>query len=210
MFTPAAASIAEEFVKNRTDRNGRATTDSLYSRITVNGTMSPKNLEEIRSSITLTLPFNFTDTSVINSQIRIQPSDPYTLQVCPTYNGMSEWGQGSTIQMVDGKAVVTLITKLMPDAKAFNDVVYTKRLDPPTLKLLPYLCKQYILEWAAGRKAAIMAFDGKTPTAADLTFDTSPPLFNLLNSIPAGNTVNDTVTYPTARSYFMELARQGE
>lgn len=203
MFTPAAASIAEEFVKNRTDRNGRATTDSLYSRITVNGTMSPKNLEEIRSSITLTLPFNFTDTSVINSQIRIQPSDPYTLQVCPTYNGMSEWGQGSTIQMVDGKAVVTLITKLMPDAKAFNDVVYTKRLDPPTLKLLPYLCKQYILEWAAGRKAAIMAFDGKTPTAADLTFDTSPPLFNLLNSIPAGNTVNDTVTYPTARSYLI-------
>lgn len=115
--------------------------------IRVVGTMSTRNMEEINGSIKLAICFNFTDTSTLESQIRISSVSPYYLYMSPDASAMPEFKN-----VLDPETKTSSIT---PENAAYNAMHCGNLLSYTDIHLLPFHTRDMILRWAKSRYARV-------------------------------------------------------
>ena len=114
--------------------------------IPVKGTISGTNIAEIERSITYTVCFNFTDTSRIESQIRISSED-LKLYMSPDASGLPEFK--NTIDP-------TLKTStIAPDNTNYNNLHTGILVTPEIFYCLPFHTRNIINSWATVRYARV-------------------------------------------------------
>ena len=118
--------------------------------IQVVGKMSATNMTEINRSISLALCFNFTDTSTIESQIRISSKTPYSLHMSFDATALPEF-----INKMDTSTSTSTITASNAD---HNDVHCGILLRYTDFYLLPYHTRDIINRWATSRYSRVVAW----------------------------------------------------
>lgn len=153
---PLAKSIYDAFLSKKAGDPNKI----MWQGIQVYGTITEETKEEIRKSISYSIYLNFSDTTVIDRQIRVSANDargfsrwnettnPYKIYMSPNFLARPEY----TSVKVGDQYVLTL------DANAlnWNKVNCGIELTPEMLKLLPYHLRSYILNWANSRYERIM------------------------------------------------------
>ena len=186
-----------------------STTNQMYKAIDVSGTITRTAMDEINKSIQYSIYFNLTDTSAIESQLRIHPAiGAHKFQFCPTFNGVNEWEQYDIISVGQQgqRNTKTLGVRTNAAKVALNNSLHID-IDDTFLFYLTHQCRKFILEWAIAKKTVIMQFYNEPIQPSDLEFEKRQPIFNLLNTIPPLPSVGTppAIQYPpsTSRTYLI-------
>lgn len=131
---------------------------NIRRSIPVTGTISATNIQEIEASISLSICLNFTDTSNLQSQIRIS-SDDYKIYMSPDGSAKPEYK--TTIQ--NGQSYLT------PANAGYNSIHCPIEITAARFFLLPFHTRNLISQWANARYNRI--FGTTNPNAnTGLTF----------------------------------------
>jgi len=149
---------------------------SLWRGVTVLGTITQKNKDEVSKSIRYSLPFNFSDNTLIERQLRISGTDG-SAYISPTFNAMPEFK--TTMTKADSNTVTAADITIAVDLyAAINNASNTLPLPGQNfLKYIPYHARNYMVEWFNERKKRVSALllgagDSKNPvTIPSPTFD---------------------------------------
>ena len=113
---------------------------NIRRSIPVTGTISATNIREIDDSISLSICLNFTDTSNLQSQIRIS-SDDYKIYMSPDGSAKPEYK--TTIQ--NGQSYLTLVNA------GYNTIHCPIEITAARFFLLPFHTRNLISQWANAR-----------------------------------------------------------
>ena len=152
LSTTLSSKIKSEFETSKIGQRG----NQLYKTLSLTGTISDTNKQEIRNSIRYAMYFNFTDTSKTESQICVSKELPCNLYVFNDCSGMSEF------VYVKGKVIVNTpgITHNSTRRIQFQDNMF---------KLLPYHTRDYIRRWAINRRKRVAKFYSEAEAATIIT-----------------------------------------
>ena len=149
--------------------------------IRVVGTMSTRNMEEINGSIKLAICFNFTDTTTLESQIRISSTSPYYLYMSPDASAMPEFKN-----VLNPETKTSTIT---PENAAYNATHCGNLLSYTDIYLLPFHTRDMIFRWAKSRYARVKKWGdegaGSVSTAGQTDWrEAGSGSFNFLSGSP--------------------------
>lgn len=122
-------------------------TSTPQRTIRVVGAMNQRNMDEIKESIKLVVCFNFTDTTILESQIRISSTSPYYLHMSPDASAFPEFKNVLNPE--------TKISTIVPENAAYNSMHCGKLLTYNDMYLLPFHTRDMIFRWAKSRYARV-------------------------------------------------------
>lgn len=130
-----------------------AKTTTMINKISLNGEIGTVARAEIEKSISYSIYFNFTNTSLVTRQINVSSSPPYNLYMSPNFKGREEFKMSFVNNTLGYQPDINR------DAIANNAINCAVQVNSNFLKYIPYHTREYITSWAQTRYPRIREYE---------------------------------------------------